>query len=244
MIKIAICDNDKAELEKTNRAVAAFFGSIEMDFTATLFRDSSELADYMQGRGSFDLLILDTATKGMSGTELAVELRDRGESCEIIFLSNTAEHAYEAYRVNAIQYILKPFHQAELSSAIKRALIQIKNMSPGYIVINTSDGIRRVGWNEIINSYTMGHYQLISITDGTELKFRATSDELYSMLKESGYFMRVGSPYIVNIKYVREIKAREITLDGGARIPLPKNSYKAIKNTFLEMEQQLKDNAI
>lgn len=240
MIKIAICDNDRAELEKTNKAVSAFLNGCDLDFSIALFKDSSELADHMQSKGSFDLLILDTSTRGLSGTELAAELRGRGDNCEIIFVSNTEDYAYEAYKLNSIKYILKPIHPSELNIAIKRAITQIGNTSPGYIVINTSDGIRRVAWNEIIDSYTMGHYQLISITDGSELKFRATSNELYSLLKESGYFMRIGSPYIINVKHLREIRAREITLDNGARIPLPKNSYKLIKKEFLEMEERLK----
>ena len=119
-------------------------------------------------------------------------------------------------------------------------MTQIKNTSPGYTVLKTSDGVRRIAWNEIVNSSTMGHYQIISLTDGTELKFRATSDELYEKLAESGYFMRVGSPYIVNIKKVREIAARELLLDNGTKIPLPKNSYKLISNTYIEMESSLK----
>ena len=172
--------------------------------------------------------------------ELAEELRENGNSCEIIFTAQTQEHAYEAYSVNAVQYILKPYHTQRLNFALARAMAQIKNTSPGYTVLRTSDGIRRVGWNEIVNSSTMGHYQIITLTDGTELKFRSTSDELYSMLEGSGYFMRVGSPYIVNVKRVREIASRELVLDNGAKIPLPKNSYKLISNTFIEMEERLR----
>ena len=243
MIKIAICDNDRSELEKTSRLVAAYFENRKSDFNdfnIDIFGDSSELSDYMRRSGSFDLLILDTSLRGMSGIELASEMRERGEDSEIVFVSQSEEFAYDAYKVNAIQYLLKPIQKAELHSALSRALTQIANSSPGYTVFKTSDGIRRVGWNEIVNSYTMGHYQLISLTDGSELKLRATSDELYSTLKESGYFMRVGSPYIINITHLKELQAHELTLDNGARIPLPKNSYKLIKNEFFEMEKNLK----
>lgn len=239
MIRIAVCDNDRAELDKLNRAVSAFFDAECEEFEISLFKDSAELSDVMKS-DAFDVMILDVATRGISGIELAEELRENGNSCEIIFTAQTQEHAYEAYSVNAVQYILKPYHTQRLNFALARATVQIKNTSPGYTVLRTSDGIRRVGWNEIVNSSTMGHYQIITLTDGTELKFRSTSDELYSMLEESGYFMRVGSPYIVNVKRVREIVSRELVLDNGAKIPLPKNSYKLISNTFIEMEERLR----
>jgi len=239
MIRIAVCDNDRAELDKLNRAVSAFFEAEGEEFEISLFKDADELSDVMKS-DAFDVMILDVATRGISGIELAEELRENGNSCEIIFTAQTQEHAYEAYSVNAVQYILKPYHTQRLNFALARAMAQIKNTSPGYTVLRTSDGIRRVGWNEIVNSSTMGHYQIITLTDGTELKFRSTSDELYSMLEESGYFMRVGSPYIVNVKRVREIASRELVLDNGAKIPLPKNSYKLISNTFIEMEERLR----
>ena len=240
MIKIAICDNDRAELDKAHRAVSAFLDSERVDFDIAVFKDPFELSSILRDGNCFDIMILDTSTREISGIELAEDIRENDLSCEIIFLSQTPDRAYDAYRVNAIQYILKPYHQSKINSALKRALTQIRNSSPGYSVLKTSDGIRRVGWDEIINSSTVGHYQLISLTDGTDLKLRATSNELYSMLEDSGYFMRVGSPYIINITHLKELQAHELTLDNGARIPLPKNSYKLIKNEFFEMEKNLK----
>lgn len=75
-----------------------------------------------------DIAFLDIEMSDMSGLELAGKIIDTGIDIEIIFVTAYDKYALEAFRVNAIDYILKPFSTDDITRAIKR-LKKVKPLS-------------------------------------------------------------------------------------------------------------------
>lgn len=67
-----------------------------------------------------DLLFLDVEMPGMTGLELAQQLRSKGFKGEIIFVTAFDHYSIKAIRANAFDYLLKPVDVDELKSAIER----------------------------------------------------------------------------------------------------------------------------
>lgn len=69
-----------------------------------------------------DILLLDISLPGLSGLQLARQLRQAGNSTRIIFLTGYTESAYveEAHRVGVEGYVLKRRAQSELITAIQQ----------------------------------------------------------------------------------------------------------------------------
>lgn len=73
-----------------------------------------------------DLLFLDIDMPGLNGIELAIEILDRLEHINIIFVTAYDQYAVEAFKLNAIHYILKPPAKGEIEQAIERVIRQGK----------------------------------------------------------------------------------------------------------------------
>lgn len=73
-----------------------------------------------------DVAFLDIEMSDMSGLELAEKIIDTGIDIEIVFVTAYDKYALEAFRVNAIDYILKPFS----SDDIARAITRLKKVKP------------------------------------------------------------------------------------------------------------------
>lgn len=58
---------------------------------------SVELLTYLENRETYDILILDVYMPVMLGTEVAKELRNRGDQTRIIFLTTSTDHAIDAF---------------------------------------------------------------------------------------------------------------------------------------------------
>lgn len=56
--------------------------------------------------------------------------------------------------------------------------------------------------------------------------------EIYGLLSEWQRFVRVGASYIVNLDYVNSLNAREICLDNGENIFLPRGAYHSLREQY------------
>ena len=57
------------------------------------------------------ILLMDIYMPEKMGIQAAQEIREMGSGCSIIFLTSSKEYALEAYRVDAVQYLLKPISE-------------------------------------------------------------------------------------------------------------------------------------
>ncbi|WP_088279265.1 sigma-54 dependent transcriptional regulator [Ideonella sp. A 288] len=95
--------------------------------------ESAEDADELVRRHRFDLVVLDIALPGKSGIAWLKELRERGNSFEVVLITAFADldTAIEALRAGASDFILKPFRVTQILSAIQhgleRALLKREN---------------------------------------------------------------------------------------------------------------------
>ncbi|WP_318345136.1 LytR/AlgR family response regulator transcription factor [Flagellimonas baculiformis] len=65
-----------------------------------------------------DLLFLDIQMPDLSGMELSKIVKDK---TKVIFTTAFSHYALEGYRVDAVDYLLKPFNYAEFLSAVQKA---------------------------------------------------------------------------------------------------------------------------
>ncbi|MBI5258265.1 MAG: sigma-54-dependent Fis family transcriptional regulator [Burkholderiales bacterium] len=98
-----------------------------------LVAGAAEEADELLLRHRFDLVVLDIALPGKSGITWLKELRERGNTSEVVLITAFADldTAIEALRAGASDFILKPFRLTQILNALKhgleRALLKREN---------------------------------------------------------------------------------------------------------------------
>lgn len=91
---------------------------------AVMEAGSAEAAEALLALHRFDLLILDITLPGRSGLELLKDLREQGNSCEVVLITAFADldTAIEALRAGAGDFLLKPFRVTQVLNAFKHGL--------------------------------------------------------------------------------------------------------------------------
>lgn len=69
-----------------------------------------------------DVVFLDIEMPGINGIEIAEKVEDFNENIQIVFLTSYEKYAMEAFKVNTINYILKPLTEEMLEVTVKRLL--------------------------------------------------------------------------------------------------------------------------
>ncbi|MCM1245225.1 MAG: LytTR family DNA-binding domain-containing protein [Roseburia sp.] len=234
MVLIALCDDEEAELKKTEQMFAAYRDRRpEMEFTVKCFEDADELL-YMVRENEYmpELVVLDIYMAEKTGIEAARELRDMGNTGKILFLTSSREHALDAFGVDAVQYLVKPVSEEILFPLLDRYLSEIMEEKRRYLLLRIQGRVQRVALNDIIYCEAQGKTQCMYLADGSQCMLRTTMAEVGERLSAYKEFVRVGVAYIVNLECVDSMNAQEICLNNGKKIHLPRGTYKVLKEQY------------
>ncbi len=239
---IALCDDEKAELDKTEKILNDYEKKHpEINFTIKCFESADELLYMIKERNyAPNLIFLDIFMPGHKGQqdslgmEAAKELRDMGNRANLVFLTTSREFALEAFDVDASQYLLKPVTEERLSDALDRFMESVEAERKKYILLRIDGRLAKVQVNDIVYCEAQGKKQCLHLVNSGEILLRMTMTELYELLSEYPEFVRIGAAFIVNMDCIDSMSARDISLNTGKKIYLPRGVYKILKELYFQ----------
>ena len=105
-------------------------------FTTTTANSAEQVLDLLAANQHFDLLLLDVMMDGMSGYDLAIRMREQGDTTPIIFLTARSDHndQLQGFAVGADDYIAKPFSfdtvLARIQAVLRRSATNAQPTAP------------------------------------------------------------------------------------------------------------------
>ena len=181
----------------------------------------------------YELYLIELGTGAKpEGLAAAAELRRRGRRAPLAFVARTPTHAYSAYRVDAMQYLLLPVTQQELSALLDRAT------EPEYgpaMTVNTAQGLRVLAYaciEYLECTHHVVHLHLTSGEDVASLSLRVPFSAVADPLLADGRFLQPHRSYVVNLKCVSLLAPGELRMESGVRIPVPRGREAAVREAL------------
>ena len=231
MIRIAICDDEEQELEKTEKYVTQYFmGKNDVCAEIKTFHSPDALLE-SEKKEAFNIFFLDIMMTPMAGMEIARVIRHLDPEAKIVFTTTSTDFAVEAFELKANHYLVKPYTKAEAFEALNRVVEAPKEELA--LVMKTSNGVKKMLINNIGFSESGGHYQYIHMMDGEIVKVRLKTNELWDDLGKYSQFIRPHGGYIVNMDHVQTITSYGIRIL-ETDVPISKNSLNKIRHKYLE----------
>ena len=225
-MNILICDDKQNEAERLSNLLK------DMGYGSAVFTSGADALEYIRAGAVADVCILDIVMPEMSGIELARLLRDAGFNGEIIFLSASGDYGPQTYDVKAFHYLLKP----PAPDSVRRVLDEIKTRreksDADGIKIKLPGAARFVLFRDIEYAEVIAHKIHFRLQNGGNIEIRSVFSEVAPQLLRDGRFVQCHQSYIVNMDAIASIRSREITMRGGAKIPVSK-SYADTKTKYL-----------
>lgn len=233
MIKVAVCDDEQPYLDNTRSMLEQYAVEHELEITAETFSNPSVLLDNIENGIYHDIYLLDIYMPGLSGMSVATELRSRGISSPIVFLTSSAEHAVEAFGVDATHYLLKPYTQQNFCVAMDKALQSISFRAEASIVLKVDGEYQNVPVSDILYSEAADNYQRVWVKNNSRpLLVRMTAAELYDLLECFGCFHRCGRTYILNLNQMKKVTTNTAVLKNGYELPVPRTAVAGLRTAF------------
>lgn len=187
-----------------------------------------------------DVVFLDVEMPKMNGIEVAKTLAEVKKVPLIIFATAYPQFAVEAFRINAVDYLLKPYDERQLKQTIERIE---KTLYPAQSVDNTEKlgklaieiggDIEYIFPQDILYIYRDDKVTKI-ITQTDDYDVRTTLKELESRLIPFSFF-RIHKGYLVNLKYVSRLTpwfngAYQLELEGvDQKLSVSRNYVKDLR---------------
>jgi two-component system LytT family response regulator len=194
-----------------------------------------------------DLIFLDIQMPKLNGFEM-LELIDNPP--EIIFITAHNDFAIRAFEMNAVDYLLKPYSQERLISAVQKAADKIKTGSGKdksidqlihqplsekleRIVVKTGTKIKVIPVDKISYLEAQDDYIMLYTDEGKHLK--QGTMKYYEDHLDSSKFIRVHRSYIVRIDQVVQLEPYSkdnylLKLKNGTALKVSRNGLKNLKD--------------
>ncbi|GAB6098460.1 LytTR family DNA-binding domain-containing protein [Halanaerocella petrolearia] len=199
-----------------------------------------------------DLILLDIQMPGKTGMEVAQEIKGMNNKPVVIFITAYDEYALEAFGVEAVDYILKPYDKDRLLETIKRVKeayfdrhyeviedkLKDKSWQVNKIPVCGKRGrIKLLDYNDIIIFFTKNS-KVYTKTYDQEYQVDLNLKELESKLNNTS-FLRIHRSYLINLKQVKEVipwfKGKyQVVMDDQQemKVPVSRSKVEVIKYIF------------
>ncbi|MCF8228879.1 MAG: LytTR family DNA-binding domain-containing protein [Bacteroidales bacterium] len=191
---------------------------VEPDFEVLAKPDSvAKSVEWFRSHPAPDLVFMDIQL----GDGLSFEIFEQvAVQCPVIFTTAYDEYAIRAFKVNSIDYLLKPIDKDELKDAFEK-YHKIRPGKPGQYVIDqvlksltkeyktrflvkVGEHIKFFPTNEIQCFYSMEKSSYILTADNRNYDLDYPLDQI-ELLVDPFSFFRISRKYIVNIRFIRDI---------------------------------------
>lgn len=236
-IRALIIDDEKDAREVLAGLIELYISEIEIVGEADNIQDAKTLI--LSKRP--DLIFLDISIGETSGFDLLDILNT--VNFQIIFTTAHSEYALKAFRVNALDYLLKPIEPEHLVGAVekvKKSQISLSHnqndkpdsearIKPKQLTINSADSITIIDLEEISYIHGEGNYSTFFMKDKSQV---TASKNLgyFEKLLEAPDFFRCHQSFIVNLSQIKKIINKEgyLELKDGKKISFATKKKEAL----------------
>ncbi len=238
MIKTIIIEDDEILRKGLHQMLQLYAPNFEVIAEAETVDSAVEHLSSLQP----DVIFLDIMLIGGTGFDVLKNYQDKNgfPKFQIVFITAFEEYAVKAFRMSALDYLLKPIDPDELKAVIAKIektkspsqesfelLIEQlgKQKTTKKIALSTAEGIHIVVIDDIVYAQSDSNYTTFVLNNKKQIIVSKPLKEYEELLADKG-FLRIHQSYLVNISYAQFFDKIEHTLQLNTNAVLPVASRK------------------
>lgn len=227
-IAIGICDDQPEVLRELQKILCEICMEKEIEKEIRAFTDGNEMLEHIE---EIQVAFLDIEMPQMDGIELGKKIKERNPKCKVIMATGMVERFKEAFHIQALRFVTKPFAKGEIKEALEVAmegLFFTKNVE-GYAERNRFEIPEEE--IEFIRAYN-GYSELYV----GEKSFRRECSllELEEILNDH-LFARINRDIILNLSFVEHYN-EERAVVGKKEFRISRRRKKEFERKYMEFD--------
>ena len=211
--------------------------------TIRKYESGIELLEHMKQDG-FEMFMLDVDMPSISGVELARKIREISKTSVICFVTSYENYAYEAFGVEAVDYVVKPIQLHSLENVIRKAELWYKahkeqeEAEKRFIEVQISGDLRNIDTNNLLYIEKKRNQCVLHMSDYV-IECYETLSGIYEKLNQA-VFCYCHQGYIVNFYKIKEIWGSDAYLSRDICVPISRKYLSSLKKRFNSKLEQMR----
>jgi two-component system, LytTR family, response regulator len=198
----------------------------------TIAGQSTRPVEALAQLAGVDVVFLDISMPELDGFEVCARLPP---NVMVVFTTAHDEHALRAFGTNALDYLLKPIREAELTRALDKlermrvlSAAEVVSRAPGRIASRLGDRIQLVEL-ERITHFQAEDKLTYAVTAERSHVVDATITELEQRYSASGWF-RIHRATLVRLAAIVEVRGTNVRLATGQQVTVARDRAAALRD--------------
>ncbi|WP_300686110.1 LytTR family DNA-binding domain-containing protein [Chryseobacterium sp.] len=204
MIKAIALDDEILAL----KIIENYAEKIENLSLEKIFNTQSDAQRYLN-KFPVDLIFLDIEMPSKNGMDFYKSI---SQNTKVIFTTAYSEYAVDAFNINAVDYLLKPFSFDRFKAAVEKVKMNTEADDVRHLSIRADYKLHKINFDDILLIEGLDDYIQIHLTDHSVITARSSMKNILEKLSEKD-FVRVHRSYIVPVKNIKTIVNRNIHIE-------------------------------
>lgn len=230
--QVAFCDDEVFQIKLNNLFLKEIASKNGYDFEYHGFQSGKALKNYL-GSHHLDILFLDIDLGDETGIEVAAWVTRNYPDVITVFVTGHREFAEEAFEVEAMGYLVKPYDISKMENVLKKAMNLLQNNQKEKIsteIVITDENIKKkIDCRDILYIERQQSKSIIK-TQQKEYQVYETMTSLCDRIGES--FIRVNQGEVVNLNMIKEIKGNTVYLKNGMEMSIGRTYRKEVLEKY------------
>lgn len=229
MIKFAVCDDEPFMAQKISELISTYMQEKQnLSYHISSFSNGRSL---LESSCDFDVIFLDIKMEQLDGMKTAKLLRQRNIHCLLIFITVLKEYVFDAFEVQAYDYLVKPIDESHFKKTMNRAIGTLEQHTVKRLVIQKGTSCEVIPLSQILYCEVQGRKVYIHQEDGKIVDYYEKLNDFERQV--DGRFFRCHRSYLVNLDKVRGNHAGQVSLSDGSNIPVSRLRERELTEALL-----------
>lgn len=227
MIRIAICDDNKSDIDIIHEYITAYFLDRSLSCEIEIFKSGEAL---LESENIFDTILLDVEMKGISGIQTGKRLKSKNRSVKILYVTNFPQYWAEALNsVHAFAYLQKPISLQDIAVQMDEILQSTEKHSQEEqeVIFEILKISKEYEFDKEFKKFKIDSIYYFEYVN-RKIKIKASDGEYYFSGQMKDVMNQMKTPkfaschqcFLINLEYVKKMKDYKLYLENGEMIPI------------------------
>lgn len=236
MFLIGICDDERGTCSELENLLYEYGECHKIQMEISIWYTGEGLCDFLKKGGMLDILYLDVELISTNGIKVGKFMREELENMEtsIIYISSCSNYAMSLFRVQPLDFLIKPIKALQIDDVMDRAMKQHKRKNQLFEYYSQGNYFK-IPYKDIIYFYSDNKKINIVIKESkTQIQFNGKLREIAKDVPNN--FLLVHQSYLINSDFVVKYSYEKIKMYNNDELNISRPYRKKVREQIMHHE--------